>query len=334
MPLFRIRGILRLVTKHTVQRIRIYTLNERKIMKTKFPNTTFIIAMILASVSILTAAGETQSKSYHKIAKNVYSFGGSSHYYSMFIVTTKGVIAIEPVNSAHAIEMVKAIKEVTDKPIKYLLHSHNHWDHSSGGAVFKKEGAKSIAHIEAYEWMKGNPNKDMVLPDETWSGKRKDIVLGNTTVELHYLGMNHGLGMTVFVLPKEKVAYVADLITPNRVMMSIVPDFNIKEWERSLKEILKLNFNKAVYSHNENKNGLLGGDKQDAKEAMEFIQDIRGGIYAEFKKGTNPMMIPSTLKLPKYKDWAMYDQWLSMNVWRVLMEEFMGPFPWRPEPKK
>lgn len=143
--------------------------------------------------------------------------------------------------------------------------------------------------------------------------------------------MNHGLGMTVFLLPKEKVAYIADLVTPNRLLFSIVPDFNIKQWERSLEEVLKMDFEKAVFSHNEKPAATKIGNKEDVRQNLQFIRDIRTAIYAEFQKGTNPFMIPSTLQLPKYKDWAMYDQWLAMNVWRVLLDEWMGPFPWRPD---
>lgn len=78
----------------------------------------------------------------------------------------------------------------------------------------------------------------MAIPDESWGGSRKNIILGETTVELHYLGMNHGLGMTVFLIPEQKIAYIADLVTPNRVLMSVVPDFNIREWEKSIEDIL------------------------------------------------------------------------------------------------
>lgn len=265
-----------------------------------------------------------------KIGENIYSYGGYGEYYSMFIVTTDGVIAIESVDSKHANGMVEAIKKVTNQPIKYLLHSHNHWDHASGGQVFKDAGAKTIAHVEAYEWMKANTGRDMAIPDESWAGNRKDITLGETTIELHFLGMNHGLGMTVFLIPDQKVAYIADLVTPNRVLMSVVPDFNIREWERSIREVLEMDFEKAVYSHNESSDALNGGGKQDARDNLQFIKDIRAGIYAGFQEGGNPMEIPSKLKLPKYKDWAMYDEWLSMNVWRILLDEFMGPFPWRP----
>jgi len=248
------------------------------------------------------------------IDHGVYSYGNSANgYFSMFVVTNEGVIAIESINSKHAVGMVETIKKITDKPIRYLLHSHNHWDHSSGGQVFKDAGAKTLAHIEAYDWMKANPGRDMVVPDESWSGTRKDITLGGTTIELHYLGMNHGLGMTVFLLPKQKIAYIADLVSPNRMLFNIVPDFNIKEWERSLEEVLKLDFNKIVATHNEKQNPLQGGTKQDVADNLQFIRDLRTAIFAEFKKGTNPMMVPSVVKLPKYKDWAMYKEWLPIG---------------------
>jgi len=290
--------------------------------------------ILLLTITLLTAISpaisQTLPENVAKIDKNVYSYSLDGEYFSMFIVTTDGVIAIESINSMHAKGMVEVIKKITPKPIKYLLHSHNHWDHASGGQVFKDAGAKTIAHVEAYEWMKANTGRDMAVPDESWAGNRKNITLGETTLELHYLGMNHGLGMTVFLIPEQKIAYVADLVTPHRVLFNIVPDFNIKEWERSLEEIIKMDFERAVYSHNHNASPLNGGKKQDATDNLQLIRDIRAGLYAEMKKGTNPMTLPSTMKLPKYKDWAMYDEWLPMNIWRILLDEFMGPFPWRP----
>ena len=174
----------------------------------------------------------------------------------------------------------------------------------------------------------------MAVPDESWKGDRKDIALGGVTIAMHYLGMNHGLGMTVFVLSDQNIAYIADLAVPNRVLFSIVPDFNIREWERSLEDILDLDFDRAVFSHNMNGEPLQGGTKEDVAKNLQFIRDLRGAIYAEFQKGTNPMAVPATVRLPDYEHWAGYDQWLEMNAWRVMMDDWMGPFPWRPEGRR
>ena len=287
---------------------------------------------ILVCAGFYTNAVVAQSLPEHTamIADGVYSYGPGNGYISMFVVTGEGVIAIESVSTEHAKGFLQAISQVTDQPVKYLLHSHNHWDHASGGQVFRDAGATILAHTEAVEWMKVNTGRDMVVPDESWSGNRKDITLGDTTIELHYLGMNHGFGMTVFRLPEQKIAYIADLVTPHRVLFTIVPDFNIREWERSLEEVIELDFDKAVYSHSNLPNALQGGTKQHTIENLQFIRDLRAAIHAEFKKGTNPMMVPDIVQLPKYKDWAMYDQWLAMNAWRILLDDHMGPFPWRP----
>ncbi len=263
-----------------------------------------------------------------EVAENIYSYGNPNMgYFSMFVVTEKGVAVFETVNTQHSQGMLAAIQQITDKPVRKVFHSHNHWDHSAGGKVFQDVGAKTIAHHQAYEWMVNNPNPDMSIPSKFWKGSRKDIKMGDTTIELHYLGMNHGLGMTVFVLPKERIAYIADLVTPNRVLFSIVPDFNIKPFVASLKKIESLDFDNAVYSHS---NASPFEAKSWVTTTHEFISDIRGAIFAEFAKGTPFGQIPTVIDLPKYNGLAMYNEWLSMNVWRIMLDDVMGPYPWTP----
>lgn len=141
------------------------------------------------------------------VAEDVYSYGDpNGGYFSMFVITNNSVVVFETVNSTHAQGLISAIQAITDKPIRYALHSHNHWDHAAGGRAFQEIGAKTIAHHEAYKWMKANPHPDMALPSKYWKGNFKKMRVGGTVIELHYLGMNHGLGMTVFVLPAKRTA--------------------------------------------------------------------------------------------------------------------------------
>lgn len=290
--------------------------------------------LMVAGLAALTlqvsafAERATAAESTTKVADGVYLYAPGDGYTSMFVVTSDGVVAVEPVSIQHAKGMLKAIGSVTDQPVRYLLHTHNHWDHSRGGQIFRDAGAKILAHKEAYDWMRANPHRDMVLPDEGWNGKRKDLTLGDTTIEMHYIGMSHGLGMTVFRVAQQKVAYIADVVTPKRVLFTIVPDFNIKEWVRALSEIEKLDFDKAIFSHTNADTPF--GSKADVVANREFIQDLQGAIIAEFKKGTPFPKIAQAVKLPKYEKWAMYKEWLPMNTWRVMLDMWMGPFPWRP----
>src|SRR5437868_7543336 len=97
----------------------------------------------------------------------VYIFrnGGAQ---SMFIVTNDGVIATDPIGYARpegVTDFVNEIKKITDKPIRYLIYSHHHFDHISGGKPFKDAGARVIAHKRAQERLAQLRNPLVVMPD-------------------------------------------------------------------------------------------------------------------------------------------------------------------------
>lgn len=287
--------------------------------------------LTMASVGPLQAEGAIEYT--NEIAPGVYSFSDGGGYHSMFMVTDDGVAVFETVNSAHSEAMIESIRDITDQPIMYAMHSHNHWDHASGGAVFQDIGAQTVMHSLAAQYIAANPGQDTSPPDIIWDGNRHDIEIGGLTIEHHYLGLNHGLGMTVFVIPERRVAYIGDLVTPNRVGFNIMPDFNIGEWERSLGEILELDFDVAVCSHTalSAEDAPNGCTKAHVEEERQFIGDLRGAIFAEFQNGTPADQIPGAVELPQYAEWEGYDEWLAMNAWRVMLDIWMGPYPWVPE---
>ena len=123
-----------------------------------------LILGILLMSSFVNA--QKQPSKTTEIADNVYTFTTSGEYISMFVVTDAGVMVFETVNSSHAKPMLEEIRKITDKPVKYAFHSHNHWDHASGGQVFLDEGAATIAHADAYAWMVANTGRDMAIPTQ------------------------------------------------------------------------------------------------------------------------------------------------------------------------
>ena len=108
---------------------------------------------------------------------NVYVFRYGGHQ-SMFIVTPQGVIATDPISLLRpAKPYIDAIKAVTDKPVKYVIYSHHHYDHIAGGKPFKDLGATFIAHRRAKERLlelkqKNAPRPDVGFPMR-WSTARR-----------------------------------------------------------------------------------------------------------------------------------------------------------------
>jgi len=291
---------------------------------------TTLATILLAAATSALAAGDRERA--HEIGPGVYSFTLGEGNHSMFLVSEGGVAVFETFSSQHSAAMLATIRGITDKPIKYAFHSHNHWDHASGGQVFKDAGAQTVMHELAAEWLAAHPGRDSAPADVVWSGKRRDIKMGDFTVQMRYLGLNHGLGMTVFTIPERRAAFFADLVNPNRVMFAIVPDFNIGEWERTLTEILDLEFEVAVCAHNElpMTEALQGCTRTHVVEERQFIRDLRNAILKEFQQGTRFLEVAKAVKLPQYEHWVGYEDWLEMNTLRLMTDLWMGPFPWSP----
>lgn len=253
-----------------------------------------------------------------KVAPGLYSFGAGLAF-NAFMITDDGVVVIDSFDKDFAKASLEAIRKVTDKPIRYLIYSHNHYDHLSGGEVFKAEGATIISHEVAANWLKSHPSPDVTMPDKTWSGSRSELKLGSSQINLLYFGANHGEGMTVFQFPREKVIYTVDLVVPNRVAFAYMPDFSPKEWERTLAEMNKLDFDQVMFAHN-----APVGPRTSVPDQLRFLQNLRAAVFAELKKGTPFMQIPNVVTLPEYETWDGYKEWLPMNTWRVLLEIAMG----------
>ena len=114
-----------------------------------------LLAAAIAALSAPAAAQERPAIETTKVegTENVYIFRNVNHQ-SMFIVTSDGVIATDPIAYGRPTggqAYVDAIKKVTDKPIKYLIYSHHHYDHIAGGKAFKDAGARIIAHKRVTE---------------------------------------------------------------------------------------------------------------------------------------------------------------------------------------
>ena len=98
---------------------------------------------------------------------NVYIFRNGNHQ-SMFIVTKDGVIATDPIAYGRPTggqDYIAEIKKVTDKPIKFLIYSHHHYDHIAGGKPFKDAGATFVSHWRTKTLIEQRSAPDIVVPD-------------------------------------------------------------------------------------------------------------------------------------------------------------------------
>jgi len=237
-------------------------------------------------------------------------------YRNIFLVTDEGVIVTDPMNPKAAKLLQQEIRKITNKPVKYVVYSHNHHDHISGGKIFKDQGATFIAHENTLKEMKDHPDPMNPLPDITFA-KEYTVKLGGRELELKYFGPNHGESLVVMRLPKEKALFIVDIVTPRRVAFRTMPDFWPDEWIRSLKEIEQMDFDYVISAHGPAIEPAIDPASVVTEQRM-YLEDLIAAVKVEWDKGThNPDKLRKIVKLPKYEHWRSYNEWLPMNIERI-----------------
>lgn len=279
---------------------------------------------ILATLIAATGSASAQNPplvSTKKVdgTENIYIFRYGGHQ-SMFIVTEQGVIVTDPISYLRpAKPYIDAIKAVTDKPIKYVIYSHHHYDHIAGGKPFKDLGATFVAHRRAkerfLELKKQNALLgDVVMPDKVVDGK-ETIKLGGTTLELIYVGRNHSDNSLVMRLPKEKLVFVVDFAPIESIQFRNIPDnASPLEYIDSLKKLAGLDWDRMIPGH-PYAGGRLG-TKKDVQNDIAYLEDLSAEVKKAADAGKCFDDAIKEVKLPKYEKWNNYENGIGANVER------------------
>ena len=265
----------------------------------------FLVTLGLAFAQTALAQGPTpQPTETNRVAEGIYSFRFDDHR-SMFVITSDGVIVTDPINPRAAPLMLEAIRRITPAPIRYMIYSHEHADHVSGGQVFKDAGARIVSQEKCVDALKANPRA--VPPDETFASRR-DIKLGNTTIELYYFGPSHGECLAIMRLPVQRLLYTVDLVTPKSVAFGDMQGdfFNTLA---TLREMKKLDFDRVVPGH-----GPAEAPASAVDDAIGYLEDLMTQVKRALATNPEPEAVKRTVDLSKYKDWRNADRFLMTNV--------------------
>ena len=162
-----------------------------------------------------------------KIADGVWYLTGGTHH-SVLVEMNDHLVVIEgPQDDARAGAVIAEVKKlVPNKPIKYVVNTHHHFDHAGGLGPFVADGATVVTHDTNKAFLEQSlAAPRTVQPDKlAQSGKKATVegmqdkrVLsdGTRTVELYLIkGTVHGDGLIMAYLPKEKLLVEADVFTP------------------------------------------------------------------------------------------------------------------------
>jgi glyoxylase-like metal-dependent hydrolase (beta-lactamase superfamily II) len=189
------------------------------------------------------------------------------------LVTNEGVILVDNKFEIDHANIMAQLKTVTNQPVKYVINTHYHGDHSGGNARLQALNAQVVASEAARAKMV--ETKMPGLPNVTLE-ERVRLYLGGKRVEVHYFGRAHTNGDVVVLFPDHRVLAAGDMFTFGDATPQLV-DYpgggSAKEWTKTLDGVLQLDFDAVVPGH-----GLVT-TKQEMRKFRDSTQTLSTRVH-------------------------------------------------------
>lgn len=247
---------------------------------------------------------DLKTKGYHVQELNDgFYWVTNGGYDSAFVVSSEGVIAIDAPPNLGA-NLLKAVKEVTDKPVTHVIYSHWHSDHIGAADVFGPD-VEIIAHEITKELLERFPDPQRPIPTRTFTDELTLDIAG-VRLELAYKGANHTPGNIFIHAPEHRVLTKIDILSPGQSpFFHADASENISGWLEAHDQILEYDFDYLITGHL-----TRYGTREDVEAAREYFNDMLDLAW-EAVKVTKPYSIYMESGGWEYS-WVGSENWLNV----------------------
>jgi glyoxylase-like metal-dependent hydrolase (beta-lactamase superfamily II) len=165
------------------------------------------------------------------------------------LITSEGVLLVDDKFEIDFPNVVAEVKKLTSQPIKYVVNTHHHADHSGSNAKMQAISVQVVASEQARANMVDG--KQPGLPTMVFD-RHAHIYLGGKNVELYHFGRAHTDGDVVVLFPAERTLAAGDMFTFGDATPELI-DYSgggsAKEWTSTLDSALQLDFDNVVPGH-------------------------------------------------------------------------------------
>jgi cyclase len=192
---------------------------------------------------------------------------------STALITSDGVVLVDDKFEVDHDNILGELRKITDKPVKYVINTHHHADHSGGNAKLQQMNVQIVASEQARENMVDASQSG--LPNIVFDGHAR-VYLGGKSVELYHFGRAHTNGDVVVYFPADRALAAGDMFTYGDATPQLI-DYagggSAKEWTKTLDQALQLDFEAVVPGH---------GDvttKQEMRKFRDSTLKLRSRIH-------------------------------------------------------
>ena len=206
------------------------------------------LGLLALSLVWLHAQQQGAPLSMQKVTDGLWVIQSNDSGNVAVLPTSEGVLLVDDKFSQNAQEIVAKVKRVSDKPIKYILNTHQHGDHTGGNEwMMSNTPAEILIHKNARANMAAG--KQPGLPQITYADEAQ-VFLGGQEVSAHYFGRGHTNGDAVILFPSERVLHTGDLfVNGSTPFIDYSAKGSLVEWDKTLDRVLQLDFDTVIPGH-------------------------------------------------------------------------------------
>jgi glyoxylase-like metal-dependent hydrolase (beta-lactamase superfamily II) len=275
---------------------------------------------------------------FRKLSKNAYAFTAEGDPNTGVIVGDDGVMVIDTqATPLMAREVIRRVRRVTAKPIKYVVLTHYHAVRVLGASAYRAE--QIIASRRTLGLIRERGRQDMAseigrfprlfrgarsIPGLTWPTLVFDsaltVMMGKLEVRIMHVGPGHTGGDAIVWLPSQKVLFSGDLVEYNAGIYT--GDAHLEEWPATLDKLRALKPRALVPGR-----GPALATPARCQKAIGYTQDFVRGLYAAAKRGARARQSLKQVYLatkrrmdPVYGSFPIYEHCMPFDVSRAYDE--------------
>jgi glyoxylase-like metal-dependent hydrolase (beta-lactamase superfamily II) len=292
---------------------------------------------IIFLIGFQNSIADQSRREIKQVSGDLYSVHDGNNTYAAFLVTSEGIILTDPIDPETAAWLNMELEQRFGLPVKYLVYSHSHYDHSAGAKAFDQ--AIIVGHenvipefdiwndlslpFAAFDAPGGDldrleafrANNPIVYPDITFND-RLTIDLGGKKVNLIYLGKGHSDNLLAVHYPEERAVLTIDLLWIDRVAYgNMVFRYWFPDLLDGLRMVEQMDFDILVTGHGTPGTGSgVIGTREDVTEFREYYDALYAAVVVAIENGLSREQAVASIELPEFSHLGMYDHWFEGNV--------------------
>jgi glyoxylase-like metal-dependent hydrolase (beta-lactamase superfamily II) len=276
--------------------------------------------------------------SFARLSENAYAYTAEGDPNTGVVVGDDGVMVIDTqATPVMAQDVIRRIRQVTDKPIKYVVLSHYHAVRVLGASAYEPQ--EIIASQATLEMIRERGRQDMdseigrfprlfrsveSIPGLTWPtitfDRELTVWMGTLEVRISHLGAGHTRGDSIVWLPSQKVLFSGDLVEYNAGIYT--GDAQLAEWPATLDRLTALAPERLVPGR-----GPAMLTAADCLKAISYTREFVSALYSCAREGVaagknlRQVYRDARAKLdPAYGQFPIYEHCMPFDVTRAFDE--------------